>query len=300
MCGLRHDESVQTVSDGPRPTSIRLFLADGRADGLRLVEKSNWTGLAMVCSRSDYLRVRKRDEWTRPGVYLLSGPADDETGRPLLYVGEADNVRDRVDSHVKNKEFWTTVIAFTSKDENLNKAHVRYLEARLLQLASAANRVAVQNSTAPPAPRLSEADQADMEGYLAEMLVILPLLSVVAFEPLDRAAPASERLVLSGKEASASGAETSDGFVVFEGSLARPATVPSLPGYVAALRGQLIKDGVLVQEGERLRFTQPHLFDSPSSAAAVVLGRNANGRVEWKEASGRTLKDRQSQAVQDH
>jgi hypothetical protein len=106
-------------------TSIRLYLADGRADGFRLVEKSNWTGLGLVCSRSDYPRARKRDEYTRPGVYLLTGPPSGTGLKDQLYLGEADDVRDRVDQHLRGKDFWTTVVAFTSKDENLNKAHVR-------------------------------------------------------------------------------------------------------------------------------------------------------------------------------
>lgn len=102
-----------------------------------------------------------------------------------LYIGEADDVRDRVDQHLKGKDFWTTVVAFTSKDENLNKAHVRYLEARLVQLATKAGRVNVLNGTVPALPKLSEPDRADMEAYLREMLVILPLLGIVAFEEIS-------------------------------------------------------------------------------------------------------------------
>jgi hypothetical protein len=122
----------------------------------------------LVSSRSDYLKARKRAEYGRPGVYLLTGPPSGNVLRDQLYVGEADDVRDRVDQHVKGKDFWTTVIAFTSKDENLNKAHVRYLEARLVQLATEAGRVAVLNGTAPALPKLSEPDRADMEAYLRE------------------------------------------------------------------------------------------------------------------------------------
>lgn len=284
-------------SDGARPTSIKLYLADGRADGLRLVEKSNWTGLGLVCSRSDYPRVRRREEWSGPGVYLLTGPATGEGLRELLYIGEADDVRDRVDNHLKNREFWTGLVAFTSKDHNLNKAHVRYLEARLLQLAAAADRAALQNGTGPPLPRLSEADQADMEGYLDEMLVILPLLGVVAFEALKRQAPAADRLALTGRDAQATGADTPEGFVVFEGSLARADAVPSFHDYLRDLRERLIAEGILVAAGNQLRFVKPHLFDSPSSAAAVVLGRTANGRIEWKDETGRTLKQRQEAAL---
>jgi hypothetical protein len=204
-----------TNKDDQRPSTIRLFLADGRADGFRLVEKSNWTGLGLVCARSDYTRVRTRDEWSRPGVYLLTGPAEGDGLRDRLYVGEADDVRGRVDNHLRHKDFWTNVVAFTSKDDNINKAHVRYLEARLLELAVAADRAALENGTAPPLPRLSEADRADMEGYLEEMLVVLPLLGIIAFEPVADISAPTERLRLVGKEAEANGTDAPEGFVVF-------------------------------------------------------------------------------------
>ncbi len=280
-----------------RPASIKIYLAEGRPDGLRLVEKSNWTGLAVVCSRSDYVRVRQREEWARSGVYLLHGPSQEDGLRDLLYIGEADDVRYRVDSHVRGKDFWTIVVAFTSKDDNLNKAHVRYLEARLLQLALAADRAAVKNGTSPPLPRLSEADRADMEAYLDEMLVILPLLGIGMFEVIEKDAPSADRLHLAGKDAIASGVETSEGFVVFEGSLGRADTVPSLHRYLQVLRERLLAEGVMKPEGKHLRFIKSHLFDSPSTAAAVVLGRTANGRIEWKDETGVTLRQRQEAAL---
>lgn len=280
-----------------RPAVIRVFLAQGRADGFRMIEKSNWTGLGLVCSRADYLLVRRREEWSRPGVYLLTAqPSDVERGR--LYVGEADDVGGRVDNHVKNKDFWSTVVAFTSEDGNLNKAHVRYLEARLLTLAGLADRVLLLNGTAPPLPRLSEADAAEMEGYLSEMLVVLPLVGVVAFEALERQAPVGQRLILNGKDAKGTGNDTSEGFVVFEGSLARGDEVPSIGVGTTRLRTRLVAEGVLVPEGESLRFTKPHLFDAPSTAAAVLLGRSANGRIEWKDEQGRTLKEAQERALE--
>jgi Domain of unknown function (DUF4357) len=278
--------------------SIRLYLADGRADGFRLVEKSNWTGLVLVSSRSDYPRVRKREEYTRPGVYLLTGPPSGTGLKDQLYIGEADEVRDRVDQHLKNKDFWTTVVAFTSKDENLNKAHVRYLEARLVQLASKAGRVTLLNGTAPALPKLSEPDRADMEAYLREMLVILPLLAVVAFEEIDTQAAPADRLHLKGKGAQATGRDTAEGFVVYDGSLARVGSVPSMHPYLHTHRERLQAEGVLVPDGGHLRFTRAHLFDSPSTAAGVLLGRTANGRIEWKNPSGQTLKEIQEAALQ--
>lgn len=262
-----------------------------------MIEKSNWTGLGLVCSRADYLLVRRREEWSRPGVYLLTAQPDDvERGR--LYVGEADDVGGRVDNHVKNKDFWSTVVAFTSKDDNLNKAHVRYLESRLLALAAKADRVVLLNGTAPPLPRLSEADVAEMEGYLSEMLVVLPLVGVVAFESLERQAPSGQRLVLTGKGATGTGDDTSEGFVVFEDSLARGDEVPSVGAGTTRLRARLIAGGVLVPDNDALRFTKPYLFDSPSTAAAVLLGRTANGRIEWKDQQGRTLKEAQEAALE--
>jgi hypothetical protein len=283
----------------PLGTSIRLYLADGRADGFRLVEKSNWTGLGLVSSRSDYLKARKRAEYGRPGVYLLTGPPSGNVLKDQLYVGEADDVRDRVDQHVKGKDFWTTVIAFTSKDENLNKAHVRYLEARLVQLATEAGRVAVLNGTVPALPMLSEPDRADMEAYLREMLVILPLLGVVAFEAIGAQAPAALRLYIKGKGAQATGADTPEGFVVLAGSLARVDSVPSIQTWLEAHRQRLQAEGVLVPDGGHLRFTRDELFDSPSTAAGVVLGRSANGRIEWKGEAGQTLKATQEAALDE-
>jgi hypothetical protein len=230
-------------------------------------------------------------------VDLLIGPPSGESLRSLLYLGEADDVRDRVDSHLKGKDFWTTVIAFTSKDDNLNKAHVRYLEVRLLGLATAADRVALTNGTAPALTRLSEADRADMEGYLDEMLVILPLLGVVAFEAIGPPAAEGLELRLISRDAQATGADTPDGFVVAQGSLARLEPASSMHTYLGTLRDNLVKEGVLVHDGGRLRFTKSYLFDSPSTAAGVVLGRSANGRIEWKDAAGQTLKAIQEQAL---
>lgn len=122
------------------------------------------------------LAARQREAWGKAGVYLLNGPSTGQGVRDRVYIGEGDDVRSRVDAHLKSKEFWTGVVAFSSKDESLNKAHVRYLEARLLQVAAAADRVDLDNQTAPPSPPLSEADRADADGFLREMLPILPLL----------------------------------------------------------------------------------------------------------------------------
>jgi len=262
-----------------------------------MVEKSGWTGLGLVAARSDYPIARKREEWSRPGVYLLTGPPEGDGLRDRLYVGESDDVRNRMVGHVKEKDFWTAVIAFTSKDSSLNKAHVRYLEARLLQLAAEADRVDLDNTTAPALPPMSEADRADAEGFLQELMPILPLLGIRALERVSQSGPAADRLFLKGPDAEAAAADTADGFVVFEGSMARATAAPSMHAFLAALRGNLTAEGVLMTVGNQLRFTKPWIFNSPSTAAGVVLGRAANGRTEWRDADGITLKQRQERAV---
>lgn len=131
-----------------RGVSIRLFLADGTPDGLRLVEKSNWTGAALVCSRTQYPEVRGRPEFDRPSVYILTGPSETDDSTHRVFIGEADVGRDRIDNHLRNKDFWTRLTLFTGKDENLNKAHVRYIESRLIELANRAKRSELDNSTA--------------------------------------------------------------------------------------------------------------------------------------------------------
>ena len=169
-----------TCSSSRRIFSIRIFLADGTPEGLRLVEKSNWTGLGIVCPRSQYSDARKRSEFGRPGVYVLVGPG--ESGLPQVYIGEAEELRSRLDNHQQNKDFWTRVVAFTSKDGNINKAHVRYLESRLTGLANVAKRAEVANGNAPALPALSEPDAADVENFLREMLAIFPVLEITAFQ----------------------------------------------------------------------------------------------------------------------
>ena len=281
-------------------TSIRLFLADGTPDGLWVVEKSNWTGMALMAPRSRYSALRSRPEMSGSGVYVLTGPPEGGAKPVRIYVGETDVLRDRLDTHQKNKDFWTKVVIFTAKDLNLNKAHVRYLESRLLAIAVEANRAEIDNSTTTTLPALSEADRADLESFLSDMLLIYPVLGLNAFEKVDEASAgtSTEQLHLTARGTQATGQETSDGFLVFKGALGRLDAVPSIHAYGLELREGLKTAGVLTEDGEFLRLTEDHLFSSPSTAAMVLMGRSANGRILWKDKSGKTLKDLQDQALE--
>jgi Domain of unknown function (DUF4357) len=239
-----------------------------------------------------------RPELRTPGVYALLGPADSAEADARLYVGEGEDTRNRIDAHHANKDFWTQLIVFTSFGQALNKATIRYLEAKLLQLAASAGRAELDNGNAPALPPLSEPEVEDAESFLADMLVIYPLLGVNVFEPREQAAT-GDRLKLKGPSASGEGTETDEGFVVFEGALARTDTVGSMPGWASNLRQVLMDTGALVPHGDgaSLRLTSNYEFKSPSAAAAVLLGRSAAGPDEWEDQSGQTLKKLRAKAV---
>lgn len=280
----------------PRGYSIRLFLPDGTPEGLRIVEKSNWVGRGIVCPRVRFQDVRNRDDFTKTGVYVLTGPST-RVDLQRVYVGEGDPIRPRIESHFQKKDFWTTLTLFLSKDQNLNKAHVQYLEAKLVSLALDAKRCELENANIPQLPSLSEADVAEVEGFLDEMLLVLPVLGITAFEKPRKLEPSFTVFFLKAKGLSSSGYESPQGFVVLKGSESPIEVVPSVEHhipYVLELRNSLLDRGILVRKTDRLILEQDYVFDSPSTAASVMLGRSANGRTEWKTLDGRTLKEHQS------
>jgi hypothetical protein len=284
-----------------KPFSLRIFVADGDPDGLRVVERSNWIGKALMFPRALLPTVKTRVEMDQTGVYLLLGPRDDGEG-DKLYMGEGDPIRPRLESHYAQKDFWTRAVCFVAAPGQLNKAHVQFLEANLVRLAKAAKRMPLENGNSPAEPTLSEADRADMQVFLENMLGMLPVLGINAFEQAAPAAAATVQLLTCrGKGVEATGFESTQGFVVKAGSQAVAESVPSMQQYVHGmyeLRNELTGNGVLVAAAGGYRFSQDYVFTSPSTAAAVVLGRSANGRIEWKDSRGVTLKELQTRAAE--
>lgn len=280
------------------PFTLKIFVADGDPDGLRIVERSNWIGRALMFPRPLLPQVKTRAEFSQTGVYLLLGPRTEGEGE-MLYVGEGDPVRPRLESHFSQKDFWTRAVFFVAGPGQLNKAHVQFLEAQLIQRAKAAKKLPLDNANTPTEPSLSEADRADMQVFLEHMLGMLPVLGIHAFEQ-TAAAPASDAVALltcKGRGLVARGYESTQGFVVKAGSQAALESVPSMKEHVRGMydvRQELIENEVLKPVGGLYEFAQDYTFSSPSTAAAVVLGRSANGRVEWKDATGRTLKEMQA------
>lgn len=276
--------------------SLRIFIPSGQPEGLRIVEKSNWIGQGMVFPRASYGEARQREELRRTGVYVLWG-ARESPRLPRIYVGEGDTLLSRLDQHARNKDFWTHAVVFTSKDHNLTKAHGQYLEAALVALARDAKRCELDNGNVPQRPLLSQADTADAEGFLSDLLLCLPQLGVTFFERPLADSPAIIELVLDARGIQARGYESAEGFVVLAGSRCAKHETPSIHSYLAELRSTLIANGVLEDSGESYRMTQDYTFASPSSAAGVLLGRATNGRIDWKHPDGRSLKDLQDEAT---
>ena len=276
--------------------TIQLFLVDGKPTGLRKATIHGWTGLLFVSGDSAFGDLTAREEVDRTGVYILSGPDPEKAGAARVYIGSGNSVAERIKQSALNRDFWETAITVTTSDDDLSKGHAEYLEARLIELTSQAGRVMLDNGTQPDTSRrrLPEADVANMEQFLANLRIILPVIGLDMLKPQPRAVtqttkPVEERTTgdvqfeirhKSGVQATA--VEEDGEFIVLEGSEALTGT-----GYVqqsyGGLKEKLVDDGVLIPDSkDKLRFAKPWPFKSPSAAAAVVLDRNSNGRLEWK------------------
>lgn len=276
--------------------TIKIFLAQGDPKRLRTAELSNWTGKAVAGPRSEFDRVLAREESRNSGVYFLTG-YDPETGKSAVYIGEAESVRDRVKSHL-DKDFWNQIVFFISKDENLTKAHIRYLEGRLIEQAKQAARSILKNGQSSGA-HLPESDREDMEIFLSKINQLLPVLGVEVLVPTTTNAGSATELELLSceiKGLKATGHLTPNGIVVFIGSQAVLNERPSSKKYPwpVNMRLKLQDDGILLAQEDHLVFTQDFEFSSPSAAASVIHGGHANGLTAWKNKDGKTLKDLES------
>lgn len=274
--------------------TIKLFLPHGDARRLRVCEVSNWTGKALAAPRTELEGLLNREETESSGVYFLLGH-DAVNDAPVAYIGEAEVMRDRLRQH-KSKDFWTSIIVFVSKDENLTKAHIRYLENRLIHEAKAIGRYSLENANINN-PRLPESDREDMEVFLSRIRQVLPVLGSDLLTPIAGAVAttsAQPELISRVKNAIARGRRTETGFVVFAGSTAVLQNRPSAENRyreVLSTRHRLIEDQTLVLEEDHYRFTRDVEFTSPSAAAAVIHGGSVNGLTNWKDKDGRTLKE---------
>lgn len=274
--------------------SLELFYIDGRPDGMLTAEMFNWTGHVLVAPRTQIAAAFQRPEARFTGIYLLLG---EQEGEPRAYIGEGEDIGARIRSHDVGKDWWTSAALVTTAGDQLNKAHVRYLEARLIAQARAIGRVPLDNSNTPALPGLSEADRAKMETFIENLLIVLPAVRVdmfiqrarpkttaissavpVAQAPARWSSPARFILELRKHGVRATAVVADGEFIVEAGSMARPTHGASS---YSALHRELLRAAVLVPVNDHFRFAQNYAFRSPSAAAAVVTGRSANGTTSW-------------------
>jgi hypothetical protein len=295
---------------------IKLFLVDGTPGGLTTAEITNWTGHVLQARRSDLADLLKRDESQRSGVYLLLGDDEAAVGETRCYIGEADVVADRLRHHHRDKDFWDRVVVITSKDHNLTKSHGRYLESRLISLATQAGRVTLENGTSPPVPALPEADASDMDDFVGQLQIVLPVLGVNAIRVRPSLVSASANVEVTespifylrnARSAVDARAQQIDGeFTMLEGSVVIPSwhgvgkaesTMKAYASY-RAKHEQLLTDGAILVDAGSARLIRDIVFSSPSTAGAVALGRSCNGRIEWVSTDGQPFGVWESRGVE--
>jgi len=273
--------------------TLKLFLVYGDPKRLRTAELSNWIGKAVAGPRSEFEKLLERVECESSGIYFLTG-IEPSTSKKAIYVGEAENIKNRIKAHL-TRDFWNQTTFFVSKDENLTKAHIKYLEGRLIELAKDSGRATVMNNQGSGA-RLPESDREEMEIFLEKMQQMLPALDVDAFVPAvakqSEDQVKKEVLFCKIKNVVAKGYQTPNGFIVLKDSQAvmdERASAKKWPT-VLAQRNNLIEEETLIPVGDAYVFTQNTEFSSPSAAAATIHGGSANGLLAWIDSNGKSLK----------
>ena len=287
-----------------RPQTIQIFLPTGDPRGVRVAEITTRIVRVIEVPRSKLGEFIKTPESQQVGVYFLLGELSDK-GLPRLYIGQSGNVGSRLVQHNQGKDFWNRAFVVISLTNSMTQTHALFLEWFAISEATKAERYSLENGNTGARPYTPAPLEADCHEIHETAATLLATLGQPVFEPLtgtpSRADGANEKVELfycKGPEASGVGEYTSEGFVVHKGSTARIEIVASIKGTSQErFRQQLVTDGVLATQGESYFFTRDHLFSSPSMAAIAVLGRSANGWIEWKSAQGQTLDGAKRQAI---
>ena len=276
-------------------------MIDGTAYGPRLSEIGNWVGKAIYSPRATVNKIMNRPEFDNPGIYCLKGDPTGEAFDEKIYIGEAENIKSRLKQHLSdpNKDF-KELIFFVSKDELLTKTQIRYLESRLVQLALAAKSAQIDNGNSPSLPTLHEADISDMEYFLEQIKLILPvmgfkfLISSTADQNAtltDEENKTHETYYIKTKSFKATMIETDQGYIVTKGSEAKKSLSNSCTDTYINMRRKLLETKIMEENGDKLIFAEDAVFNSPSAASNMVLGRNSNGFTEWVNGKRLTFKE---------
>ncbi len=281
---------------------LTVYMIDGTAYGPRISEIGNWVGKAIYSPRASINKIITRSEFDNPGVYFLKGDPTDDTFTEKIYIGEAENIKSRIKQHLSdpNKDF-KELIFFVSKDELLTKTQIKYLESRLIQLAIEAKTAQIDNSNTPNLPTLHEADISDMEYFLEQIKLILPIMSfnflisttlnTKELSENESKIEISETYYIKTKSFSAKMIETDQGYIVIKGSEAKKSLSNSCTETYKNMRRKLIETKILMEKEDKYIFVEDTIFNSPSAASNMILGRNSNGFTEWVNKEGLTFKE---------
>lgn len=271
--------------------TIQMYIFDGNPNGRIMCELSNWNGRIYKVSRNELSVFSQRADAENTGVYFLLGK--DENNTDTVYIGEAEKVCTRLKQHLHDADYWSDAIVVISKDDLLNKAHVKYLENRFYCLAQDSGRAVIINSTVPTCSSISEYDEAMLQEFISNARLLVNTLGYKLFDTLEESSVGQQNeptcfFINAARGAAAKGLVVADGFAVLKGSTIASPVVPSMAESLRRLRDSLLEKGIVDAD---FHFVKDHIFTSPSLAAAVVLGRNANGRTEWKTAGNKALRD---------
>lgn len=272
-----------------RPQTIQIFLPDGSPRSIKIAEITNRVVKAVLVPRNKLEYIASRSELKNVGIYFLFGESA-EKAKPMVYIGEAEDCLDRLKQHNRTKEFWNYAVAMVSKINAFTKSHAKYLEHVAIDQAKVSNRFETENQTAPGKPFVTESMEADLIDSFDTIKILLSTLGFPVYDTVNKELiPSKELLILNGRNIRAEGDLIDDGFVVFKGSQAKKETVPSCHEYLINLRLKLLKDQIMIEKDGNYEFTQDYIFNSPSTAGGVVLGRSTNGWTKWKNKYGKNL-----------
>lgn len=276
------------------PKTIKLFLLEGDPTGAKKVQLSNWSGMAFIIPRNKLEVVNKREELDKQCLYFLIGGT---SMSPEVYVGEAENFQKRIPQH-QSKDFWNTCVVFLAKDENLSKAHVRFLEATFVDDCKKANRAKLHNGNSPEGSKLSEEDESEMNEFKQNIKLVLSTLGYTFHEIASITDKTYEKYFIKAKGLEAKGIYTSEGMIILEGSQIAREEVPSIHEYLHNLRTEKLQEQAISDKGDYFEVQQKITFSSLSTAAGFVMGRSANGWTEWKNSDGKTIDEMERKSLE--
>ena len=263
--------------------TVTTYLIDGDPKGTQYAFISNKICQMFVVPRSNLSYLNTQEKLQKPAFYILLG--EDENTKPQAYIGETENFRERVKDHDSKKSFWQKALIFVSKDADMTKVDVQYLEYKAIEDAKKANTFMLNdNKQTPKAPNLPEYQRDSMDEFFEDVKF---LASFIGCNIFDEAQPKKEHLFYAnGRGCKAKGFYSSNGFTILKGSLIAKDIAPSFPW--RDKREKLLQEYTELK-GSDLVVISNKTFSSPSTAATFVLGRSSNGWLDWKDEEGNTL-----------